>query len=206
MAPQRLEAAVFAMGSFLRTEARFGVIRGVWKTSVGYAGGRHAAPSSSDTRDHIEAVRVEYDPVTISYGQLLELFLEWGISSGDPCFPRYAPCVFVKNEFEKRMAQAATDRCRLRPEASPRIRIAAYRAFHMGPNRFQKYFLRNLLWLMQDLKHFYDDEKNFIRSTLAMRLNGVVGQLLPLARLPESIELYDLSEDILHTLKKYIVS
>ncbi|MDR3231338.1 MAG: peptide-methionine (S)-S-oxide reductase [Synergistaceae bacterium] len=206
MAPQRLETTVFAMGSYLRTEARFGVIRGVWKTAVGYAGGKYATPSVSDTRDHIEAVRVEYDPVTISYGQLLDMFLGWGSSLGDPCFPRYASCIFIKNDFEKRMAQAATDRYRLRPEASPPTRIAAYRTFYMGPNRFQKYFLRSLPWLMQDLKHFYSDEKSFIRSTLAMRLNGIVGQLLPPAHLPENFELYDLSEDILCTLKKYLVS
>jgi peptide-methionine (S)-S-oxide reductase len=204
--PQRLEAAVFGMGSFLRTEARFGIVRGVWKTTVGYGGGKSACPSCGDAGDHVEVVRVEYDPVTVSYGQLLELFLSWNSSSENPCFPQYASCIFVKNEFEKRMAQAALERYRLCSDGPADIRIATYKTFHMAPNRFQKYFLRTLLWLMKEVRHFYRDEIGFVRSTLSMRLNGIVGQLLPFTRLPEDITLYDLDEDVVCTLEKYIAS
>jgi hypothetical protein len=76
----------------------------------------------------------------------------------------------------------------------------------MAPNRFQKYFLRTNLWLMKELRRFYRDEKGFVNSTLSMRLNGIVGQLLPFARLPEDIALYDLDQDVVCFLERYVAS
>ncbi|KAM7273486.1 hypothetical protein ACFE04_028150 [Oxalis oulophora] len=41
---QQLNTVVFALGSFWRTEAIFGCLDGVVRTSVGYAGGSKANP------------------------------------------------------------------------------------------------------------------------------------------------------------------
>jgi peptide-methionine (S)-S-oxide reductase len=211
MTPRRLEIAVFGTGSFLRTEAQFGIVRGIWKTAVGYAGVKSAGLPDRSGQNSIETVRVEYDPIAISYGQLLEMFLVWEAdvaaraeAASSP--PENSLCIFIRNEFEKRMAQAAVERYRLRDEKLPHVHIAAYKTFHMAPNLCQKHFLRTLHWLMKDLQSFYSDEAGFVHSTLTMRLNGIVGQVLPFTRFPEDVEFYDLQDDTVCHLKEYLVS
>jgi peptide-methionine (S)-S-oxide reductase len=50
--------AVFALGSFWRSEAAFGCLPGVIRTSVGYAGGSKANPEYRNLADHAECVKV----------------------------------------------------------------------------------------------------------------------------------------------------
>lgn len=51
--------AVFALGSFWRSEAAFGCLPGVIRTSVGYAGGSKANPEYRNLADHAECVKVQ---------------------------------------------------------------------------------------------------------------------------------------------------
>lgn len=54
--------AVFALGSFWRSEAAFGCLHGVIRTSVGYAGGSKANPEYRNLGDHAECVKVQCKP------------------------------------------------------------------------------------------------------------------------------------------------
>lgn len=55
---QHLKIAVFALGSFWRSEAVFGCLPGVIRTTAGYAGGSKSNPEYRSLGDHAEAVRV----------------------------------------------------------------------------------------------------------------------------------------------------
>jgi len=55
----------------LEGASQFGIIDGVIRTRVGYAGGRKKNPDYHNLGDHTEAVQVDYDPRRISYEQLL---------------------------------------------------------------------------------------------------------------------------------------
>ena len=57
--------AVFALGSFWRSEAAFGCLPGVIRTSVGYAGGSKAYPEYRNLADHAECVKVQNPPIII---------------------------------------------------------------------------------------------------------------------------------------------
>ena len=196
MTPEGLKTALFSLGCFLNAEARFGLVRGVWRTAVGYAGGRSPSPDYSDIGDHTEAVWVEYDPQTVSYGQLLELVLFW--QSTSPCpHSRHASCVFVGNEAERRLAQAAVDRSCL--YCDHRARILPLKAFYRAEAWCQKYHLRAAEGLFQGLLDFYGTEEELLRSTAAARLNGFLGQSN--VCMPESPELYGLCPDALTVLQ-----
>lgn len=57
---QSLKTAVFALGSFWRSEAVFGCLDGVVQTTVGYAGGTKLNPEYRSLGDHAESVRVRF--------------------------------------------------------------------------------------------------------------------------------------------------
>jgi peptide-methionine (S)-S-oxide reductase len=71
--------AVFAGGCFWGLQEGFSELKGVIKTTSGYAGGTTKNPSYEDvnteTTGHAEAVQIVYDPSVISFAQLLDVFL-----------------------------------------------------------------------------------------------------------------------------------
>ena len=73
-----METATFGAGCFWGVEEAFRNLEGVIATAAGYAGGTTENPTykevCSGRSGHAEVVRVEFDPVRVSYEQLLELF------------------------------------------------------------------------------------------------------------------------------------
>lgn len=69
---------VFGGGCFWCTEAVFSMLRGVIKTTPGYAGGTTKNPTYDDvcsgTTGHAEVLQIEYDPNIVSLDRLLEVF------------------------------------------------------------------------------------------------------------------------------------
>ena len=82
------EIAVFGGGCFWCTEAVFERLKGVLAVVPGYAGGEKTNPTyeqvSMETTGHAEVIRVEYDPESVSYQDLLTVFF----ASHDPMFAR----------------------------------------------------------------------------------------------------------------------
>ena len=73
-----LKTAIFAGGCFWGVEAVFSHTEGVTSAVSGYHGGTKRQASyklvSSGITDHVEAVKVTYDPSVIRYDQLLRIF------------------------------------------------------------------------------------------------------------------------------------
>ena len=73
-----MENATFGAGCFWGVEASFSKVTGVTSTAVGYAGGALANATYKDvclgTTGHAEVVRVDFDPVQVTYEELLDLF------------------------------------------------------------------------------------------------------------------------------------
>ncbi len=70
--------ATFGAGCFWGVEAAFRQIEGVTATRAGYSGGTLENPTYEDvcshTTGHAEVVEVTYDPDTVSYDELLQVF------------------------------------------------------------------------------------------------------------------------------------
>lgn len=78
--PENLHTAVFGLGCFWGAERCFWQQRGVYTSAVGYAGGYTPNPSyeevCSGLTGHTEVVLVVFDPLHITYRQLLQVFWE----------------------------------------------------------------------------------------------------------------------------------
>lgn len=73
-----MSQATFGGGCFWCVEAAFEELEGVESVTSGYAGGHTENPTYREVctgeTGHAEVVRVEYDPETIGYDDLLEVF------------------------------------------------------------------------------------------------------------------------------------
>jgi methionine-S-sulfoxide reductase len=121
MRARKTETATFAAGCFWHVQEAFERVNGVVKTTVGYTGGTVKNPTyeqvCSGTTGHAEAVRIEYDPVAVSYERLLSAF--WRMH--DPTTPnrqgpdvgaQYRSAIFfhsAKQEGAARKSKAALE-------------------------------------------------------------------------------------------------
>jgi len=108
--PQNFESIVFGAGCFWGVERKFWQLDGVWLTSVGYSGGELEDPSyeivCSGTTNHVEVVRVVFNPEVISLSDLLKVFWEChdptqGMRQGNDIGSQYRSVIFLNLELHK---------------------------------------------------------------------------------------------------------
>jgi peptide-methionine (S)-S-oxide reductase len=110
--------AAFAAGCFWGVEAKLRKVEGVVDTEVGYMGGNTDSPTYREVctgrTGHAETVHLVYDPESISYEELLEVF--WGIH--DPTTPnrqgpdvgtQYRSAIFYYDQDQKRSAERSME-------------------------------------------------------------------------------------------------
>jgi peptide-methionine (S)-S-oxide reductase len=111
---ERLETTDLAAGCFWCVEAVFSRLRGVEKVVPGYTGGSVPNPTyqevCSGTTGHAEAVRITFDPDTISFAELLEVF--WLTHDpttlnrqGADAGTQYRSAIFYQNESQREIAE-----------------------------------------------------------------------------------------------------
>lgn len=106
--PQRRgnEIAIVASGSFWYSQLVFQQLDGVHQVTTGYTGGTHRTPNSDNTRDHLQAVLIEYNPNVVSYSDLLSTWkavVENGVSSSWEKHSRplhHALAIFPTSQFQ----------------------------------------------------------------------------------------------------------
>jgi len=148
------EKATFAGGCFWGVEYLFSRIEGVVKTTVGYTGGKSKDPNyqqvCSGNTGHAEAVEILFNPIIISYENLLDIFFK----NHDPTTPnrqgvdvgsQYRSAIFYHDqkqlEFAKTMINSL-DKTNLfsRPIVT---QIVPATQFYHAEEYHQKYFDKN---------------------------------------------------------------
>ncbi|BBG93692.1 Peptide methionine sulfoxide reductase family protein [Prunus dulcis] len=180
---QSLKTAVFALGSFWRSEAVFGCLNGVVQTTVGYAGGSKINPEYRSLGDHAESVQVIYDHRLISFRQLLEIF--WSshdyrqvFGQGPDVGNQYRSIIFTNGTEESRLAAVSKERDKTKSKSSSvTTQILPLGTFYSAEPEHQKFELKRRPFLLQLIGNLPEEELE--RSRLAAKLNGYAAELCP---------------------------
>lgn len=189
--PQEPETAAFALGCFWGVEAQFGCLPGVVYTRAGYAGGTKKNPTYHNLGDHIETVQVVYDPLEISYQELLTVFWSNENAYTRSLMRQYMSAIFYYDETQKELAVESYNR--ISQTRNVHVEIMEAESFYLAEDYHQKYFLQHSE-LMREF-HAYADMKDFIESTAATRVNGYVGGCGTITDLQQEIDEYGLSAE-----------
>ncbi len=148
------EIATFAAGCFWGVEDAFLSLPGVVATRVGYCGGHTDNPTYQDVCRHVtghaEAVEVTFDPLLISYDDLLKVFWECHdptqVNRQGPDFgEQYRSVIFTHDDDQYLAACASRDELerssRLRRSIATQIVPASF--FWEAEAYHQKYHQKN---------------------------------------------------------------
>ena len=146
--------ATFAGGCFWCMEEAFEKVDGVSSVVSGYAGGTKANPTykevSSGGTGHTEAVEVIYDPGSVTYGELLEVFwrnIDPTDGSGQFCDKgsQYRSAIFYRDEEQKRLIEESRQSLeKSKPfDAAIVTEIVPASMFYPAEDYHQDYYKRN---------------------------------------------------------------
>jgi len=149
---QREAVATFAGGCFWCMEPPFDKLPGVISTTAGYTGGHTKNPTYDQTSaggtGHTEAVQVRYDPRTVSYAKLVEVF--WhniDPFAADRQFcdvgSQYRSGVFPANAEQRRLAEASKQKLAARFGQPIATEITDATTFYPAEEYHQDYYKKN---------------------------------------------------------------
>ncbi|WP_231459092.1 MULTISPECIES: peptide-methionine (S)-S-oxide reductase MsrA [unclassified Pedobacter] len=148
------EQATFGMGCFWCTEAIFQKIKGVTSVKSGYEGGKIANPTYEEVctglTGHAEVLQITYNPLQISYTELLEVFWKshdpttlnrQGADSGT----QYRSVIFYHNAEQKALADKFKDELNKTNAFGKKVVTAIEQAkpFYVAESYHQNYYKNN---------------------------------------------------------------
>ncbi|MFB3813513.1 MAG: peptide-methionine (S)-S-oxide reductase MsrA [Terriglobales bacterium] len=146
-----MEKATFAAGCFWGVEEEFRRVKGVFSTTVGYAGGTVANPTYFDVctgaTGHAEAVEVVFDPAQVSYERLLDVF--WNMHDpttmnrqGPDVGTQYRSVIFFQTPQQEAVARASKQRAQERSSRPIVTEIVPVSSFYRAEEYHQQYLAK----------------------------------------------------------------
>ena len=150
----RLETATFAGGCFWCSEAIFQNLMGVTSVVSGYTGGTVDNPTyeqvCSGTTGHAEAIQITFDPVKISYKELLEVFWQTHDPTtlnrqGNDSGTQYRSAIFYHSDQQRQTAELyKKELTAAKIWADPIVtEIVPFKKFYKAEDYHQNYYRQN---------------------------------------------------------------
>lgn len=151
---ESVETATLAGGCFWCLDGAYRNLRGVIAVESGYAGGHVPSPTyeqvCTGTTGHAEVVRVTFDPDTITYRDLLEIFFSLHDPTtlnrqGADVGTQYRSAVFTHDQVQRETAEAIVAELEREKVFDDPIvtEIAAAGDYYPGENHHQDYYRQN---------------------------------------------------------------
>jgi peptide-methionine (S)-S-oxide reductase len=147
-----LATATLGGGCFWCLEAVFQRLRGVHSVTSGYAGGREPNPSyrevCSGTTGHAEVVQVAFDPDTLSFRELLEVFFAIHDPTtpdrqGADVGPQYRSIILTHDEEQARVAREVMTEEQEGWDDPIVTELTSYETFYPAESEHHDYYDRN---------------------------------------------------------------
>ena len=155
-----MEQAYFAGGCFWCITPAFRELTGVMDVVSGYSGGTEVNPTYKDVKlqktRHRETIRIDFDPVLVSFEELLEIFL----SSVDPFDPdgqfidrghSYTLAVYCCTEDQRHAAETAVAALEAESGQDVYVSIEPFTGFYRAEEEHQDYYLKHPEEFRQEL-------------------------------------------------------
>ena len=150
----RLQTATLAGGCFWCLEAVYEQLKGVEKVVSGYSGGSRTQPTyqqvCSGATGHAEAVQISFDPLQISYRDMLAVFFTIHDPTtlnrqGADVGTQYRSAIYYHDEEQREVAQQTIqDLESARVWGKPIVtELAAFTEFFPAEDYHQEYYRRN---------------------------------------------------------------
>jgi peptide-methionine (S)-S-oxide reductase len=144
--------ATFGGGCFWCIEAAFKEIAGVTSVTSGYAGGHTENPDYRDVcsgeTGHAEVVQLDYDPETVTYGDLLEIFFTIHDPTqlnrqGPDVGTQYRSIVLYRDDDQRTQAEAYIDALDEEYDEDVVTEVVPLDTFYEAEQKHQDYFEKN---------------------------------------------------------------
>lgn len=140
--------ATFAGGCFWCVESDFEGVDGVGDVVSGFTGGTTPDPVYRESGDHIEAVRIPYDPSAVDYRTLVDLFLRSidPFDAGGQFCDRgdsYRTAIFADGPEERAAAETAIAAAEAELGQSVVTPVLGAAPFYPAEDYHQDYYARN---------------------------------------------------------------
>jgi peptide-methionine (S)-S-oxide reductase len=151
---QLLDTATFAAGCFWCVEAVFEKVKGVKDVVAGYAGGEEENPTYkkvlSGETGHAETVQIYFNPLEISYDELLEVYYAsqnptQKNGQGPDRGSQYRSIIFYHDNYQKEKAQKYHNELSSsgKYDKPLTVKIQPFTKFYMAEEYHQDYEKRN---------------------------------------------------------------
>jgi peptide-methionine (S)-S-oxide reductase len=115
---------------------------------------------------------VDFDPGRISYEQLLAVLWASHHPGSQPWSRQYMNAVLTYNEAQQRLALASKKQIADKIKGEVYTQVLPATEYYLAEDYHQKYYLRRVAPLYDEMRRLYPDERDFVNSTAAARLNG----------------------------------
>ncbi|MBV6644008.1 MAG: peptide-methionine (S)-S-oxide reductase MsrA [Cyclobacteriaceae bacterium] len=149
-----MEKATFGSGCFWCTEAIFQRLEGVQSVVSGYSGGKRDNPTyeqiCSGATGHAEVVQITFDPSSVTYAELLEVFWKTHDPTtlnrqGNDVGTQYRSVIFYHSDWQQEQALAYKGKLdQSGAWGNPIVtEIAPFEKFYPAENYHQDYYNQN---------------------------------------------------------------
>jgi len=153
--------------------------------------------------DHSETIQIDFDPAVITYAEILELFWAWHNPAASQWSRQYMSAIFYHDQLQLKVITESMARVEQELGSQVNTEVMPLTVFYLAEDYHQKYFLQNEDELAYEIKQYYPEFKDFVDSTAAARLNGIVGGYADPDLLEKELDMYALSPLGLEILKRY---
>lgn len=202
--PTAFETATFALGCFWGPDGQFGILPGVIRTRVGYAGGTLENPTYRNLGDHMETIQIDFDPNTISYEALLRAFLAGHDPFARPYSDQYRSSILYHDEAQERAARRALEALEAERGRQVRTEIVPFTGFTRAEDYHQKFRLQQVSALATEVRSLFPSFDAFVDATVSARINGYVSGFGTQEQLDTEIGAFGLSPSAEALLRRYV--